>query len=410
MKLIERIRTKIAWKTTGPPIFLVFNSFVWYILTYQLFSEIINNLESPQTEIILYSVYFISLAIAAIVGAKIFPRIRVKALIGWIFLGSFATICLSAISAESFLINGLISSLLGISVGIGLPSSLSYFAEITKIENRSFVGGIIWSFVGVGVLSLAFLSVNDILTQLEMIILLTIWRLLGGLAFMFLNRNHENISLKKEPSYLELIRNKDILLYLFPWIMISIINFAEAPIIEQAVGEDIFLNIMLPGTWVLVGIFAIVGGYLADIVGRKKVVIAGFVMLGIEYAAMSIFPTSTITAYTFLILDGVTWGLLFSVFFMSLWGDLGEHHIKDKYYVLGGLPYLLANFMYVLIKPIAMEIELPLSTAFTFASFFLFLAILPLIYSSETLPEKKIKERELSNYLQNAQKIKEKYA
>ncbi len=109
MKLIEGIRTKIAWKTTWPPIFLVFNSFVWYILTYQLFSEIITKLESPQTEIMLYSVYFISLAIAAIVGSKIFPRIRVKALISWIFLGSFATIFLSSISVESFVINGLIS-------------------------------------------------------------------------------------------------------------------------------------------------------------------------------------------------------------------------------------------------------------------------------------------------------------
>lgn len=405
MKLIEGIRSKIAWKTTWPPIFLVFNSFVWYIFTYQLFSEIINNLEAPQTEIILYTAYFASLAIASIIGAKIFPKIRVKALVIWIFLGSFATVCLSAISVESFLINGLISILLGISVGIGLPSSLSYFAEITKIENRSFVGGIIWSFVGVGVISLAFLS--ESLNQGELIILLGIWRLLGGLTFMFINRKHESILLKKEPSYLELLRNKDILLYLFPWIMISIINFAEAPIIERAVGEEFFI-VMQMGTWVLVGIFAIIGGYIADIVGRKRVVIAGFVMLGIEYAVMSSFSGSNITAYMFLILDGITWGLLFSVFFMSLWGDLGEHSIKDKYYVLGGLPYLLANFMYVLIKPIASELEL--TTAFTFASFFLFLAILPLIYSPETLPEKKIKERELSNYLQNAQKIKEKYA
>ncbi len=344
---------------------------------------------------------------AAIIGAKILPKIRVNALVGWIFLGSLATILLLFISIESFLINELISILLGISVGIGLPSSLSYFAELTKIENRSFVGGIIWSLVGVSVLGLAFLS--EILNQLEMIIiLLTIWRLLGGLFFMLLDKKQKNIPLKKEPSYLEIIRNRDVLLYLFPWIMISIINFAEAPIIERAVGEYFFLNIMLPGSWVLVGIFAIIGGYIADIVGRKRVVIAGFVMLGIEYAAMSIFPYSMITAYMFLIMDGVTWGLLFSVFFMSLWGDLGEHYIKDKYYVLGGLPYLLANFMYVLIKPIAGTLEL--TTAFTFASFFLFLAVLPLIYSPETLPEKKIKERELSNYLQNAQKIKEKYA
>jgi len=95
---------------------------------------------------------------------------------------------------------------------------------------------------------------------------------------------------------------------------------------------------------------------------------------------------------------------------MSLWGDLGQYQIKEKYYVLGGLPYLLANFLYVLIKPIASSNPDTVSTAFTIASFFLFLAILPLIYTTETLPEKKIKERELNNYLQNAQKVKEKYA
>ena len=157
----------------------------------------------------------------------------------------------------------------------------------------------------------------------------------------------------------------------------------------------------------MVGIFAIIGGYIADIVGRKRVVIAGFVMLGIEYAAMSTFLNSATTAYVFMILDGTTWGLLLSVFFMSLWGDLGEYHVKEKYYVLGGLPYLLANFLYILIKPQVRNIEA--SLAFTYASFFHFLAILPLIYAPETLPEKKIKERELKVYLENAQKIKNKY-
>ena len=405
MKALDGIRAKISWKTTGPSIFLVFTSFVWHIFTYLMFSEIVDNLELPQTAILLYSAYFISLAIAAIVGGKIFPRIRVKALEVWIFLGSFSTILLSVISIESFVINGLISILLGISVGIGLPSCLSYFAELTKIENRSFGGGIIWSLVGICALGFGVLFVT--LSQWEMIILLTIWRIFSGLVFTFVNRKREKIPLNNEPSYLELLRNKDILLYLFPWIMLTIINFAEAPIIELAVGPDFFMVLSMT-SWVLVGIFAIIGGYIGDIVGRKRVIIAGFVMLGIEYAAMSTFPNSLVTAYMFLILDGVTWGLLFSVFFMSLWGDLGEHHIKEKYYVIGGLPYLLANFFSVLIKPIA--IGIPLSAAFTFATFFLFLAILPLVYSPETLPEKKIKEIELKNYLNNAQKIREKYA
>jgi hypothetical protein len=129
-------------------------------------------------------------------------------------------------------------------------------------------------------------------------------------------------------------------------------------------------------------------------------------MLGIEYAAMSTLSNSPEALYVFLTLDGITWGLLFSVFFMALWGDLGESHEKEKYYALGGLPYLLSNFLYILIKPYASDI--PAVTAFSFASFFLFLAVIPLMYAPETLPEKTIKDRELKNYLEKAQKVKEK--
>jgi MFS family permease len=193
--------------------------------------------------------------------------------------------------------------------------------------------------------------------------------------------------------------------------MFSIINFAEAPIVnsvmESTIGREMMPILQLT-TWSLVGIFAIIGGYVADIVGRKRVIIAGFVMLGIEYATFSTLHTYAFASYLFVLLDGVSWGLLFSVFFTSLWGDLGEYHVKEKYYVLGGLPYLLSNFLYVLISPITNIIGA--QTAFTFASFFLFLAILPLIYTTETLPEKKIKERELMNYLDNAQKIRDKYS
>jgi MFS family permease len=404
MKSIEVIRDKISWKTTGSSIFLVFNSFVWYILTYTIFADIVNNLDAPTIELSLYSVYFFSLAIAAIVGAKIFPRFRVKALMVWTFWGSISTVLLFLISADSFLISGLIAAFFGVSVGIGLPSCLSFFAGITKIDNRSFVGGIIWSLVGV--FALGFALPLTILSLGDMIILLAIWRILGVFVFKFLNRNYEKPVVQEAPSYFELIKDKKILLYLFPWIMFSIINFAEMPMIEAVIGPDyVWLGLI---SWFLVGIFAVIGGYIADIVGRKRVIIAGFVMLGLEYATMSTFYTEGFSSYLFAVLDGVSWGLLFSVFFMSLWGDLGEYHIKEKYYVLGGLPYLLANFLYVIIKPITSINNA--TPAFTIASFFLFLAILPLIYASETLPEKKIKERELKNYLENAQKIRNKYS
>ena len=118
--------------------------------------------------------------------------------------------------------------------------------------------------------------------------------------------------------------------------------------------------------------------------------------------------------YLYLALDGVTWGLFFSVFFMAIWGDLGENYDKEKYYTLGGLPFFLAGFLPVLIEWLARLFSVDLANyaaaAFSLASFFLFLAVLPLMYAPETLPEKTIKDREIKNYLEKAQKEAEKYA
>jgi MFS family permease len=400
---IRALREKTAWRATAPSILIVINSFVWYIFTYAVFSTIVNGLENEK--LILVTTYYVSVAVTAIVGSKLFPRARTKSLYLWPFIGAIATFLLTTVSSNGILTNVLFAFFLGASIGIGLPSCLSHFADSTSVENRGFVGGIIWSTMGFTVLILAFLA--NMLGQWEIIVALTIWRLFGGIGFMALNRKHAKPAAQKPPSYLKLIRKRQILLYLFPWIMFSIINFAEVPILERVFGSELFAFGQLV-EWAFIGVFAIVGGVIADIAGRKRVVIAGFVMLGIEYAAMSTLSNSPEALYVFLTLDGITWGLLFSVFFMALWGDLGESHEKEKYYALGGLPYLLSNFLYILIKPYASDI--PAVTAFSFASFFLFLAVIPLMYAPETLPEKAIKDRELKNYLEKAQKAKEKYS
>ena len=402
---IRALREKTAWRETAPSIFLVFNSFVWYIFTYAVFYAIVNGLNLLETEKLgLFSAYYVGVAVSVMLGSKFFPRARSKALGLWLFMGTFTTFLLTTVSSDGMLANALFAFFLGASLGIGLPSCLSYFADSTSVENRGFVGGIIWSTVGFTVLLFAFLV--NMLGQWETIAALTIWRLFGGIGFLVLNRKHKKLGAQKSPSYLELIRKREILLYLFPWVMFSLINFAEVPLLERVFGADfVFVQIV---EYALVGIVAVIGGVIVDTAGRKRVVIAGFVMLGIEYAAMSAFSNSPAILYLFLALDGITWGLLFSVFLTVIWGDLGENYEKEKYYALGGLPFLLAGFLPILIKPYANAIST--TAAFSFASFFLFLAVIPLMYAPETLPEKSIKDRELKSYLEKAQKAKEKYA
>jgi len=399
------LREKTAWRETAPSILLVLNSFVWFTLTHAVFNTILDGLLLGTEKLNLFTVYYIGIAVSAILGPKFFPCTRAKFLNLWLFTGTIATLLLTTVSINGMLANVLLAFFLGVSIGVGLPSCLSYFADSTSVENRGLVGGIIWSAVGFAVLIFVFLI--SMLGLWEAIAVLTTWRLFGGFSFLFLTKQHKKLGAQKSPSYLELIRKREILLYLFPWIMFSLINFAETPLLKRVFGAEFFAFVEL-AVYAFIGIFAVAGGIIADVLGRKRVVIAGFVMLGIEYATLSVFSNSQVALYLFLTLDGITWGLFASVFLTVIWGDLGESYEKEKYYALGGLPFLLASFLSVLIEPYASAIS-P-TAAFSFASFFLFLAVIPLMYAPETLPEKQIRERELKGYIEKAKKVKEKYA
>ncbi|MBC7129755.1 hypothetical protein H5T51_00855, partial [Candidatus Bathyarchaeota archaeon] len=316
-------------------------------------------------------------------------------------------LALTLISDEALVIINFLSIIfLGVSIGLGLPSCLSFFADLTSIESRGLISGIVWSSIGGTMLLFAFLM--SIFTLQESIVFLALWRLLGSFAFIFLTKgSFENPIVQESLSYLDIIRKKDMLLYLLPWIVFSIVNFAETPILEKVFGTETFTFIGLIG-YAIIGVTAIIGGLTADFLGRKRVVILGFMMVGIEYAALSAFYNLPSIAYLFMVFDGITWGLFFPVFFMTVWGDLGEQYAKEKYYALGGLPFLLANFASILVRPYVEVI--PPSAAFSFAAFFLFLAVVPLMYAPETLPERVIRERELKRYIEKAKRIKEKYS
>jgi MFS family permease len=250
------------------------------------------------------------------------------------------------------------------------------------------------------VLILAF--VTNFLVVWQSFLLLALWRFVGSFSFRLIKTKLIVSSSLKVPSYFSLLRKKEILLYLFPWAMFSVINFIETPILESFFGPNATVLQVLE--WVIVGFIAVGGGLIADIVGRKPVVIAGFIMLGLEYALISIVPNSQGVFYFFTILDGIVWGLFSSVFLITLWGELGKHHVKEKYYVLGGLTFFMPGILSELMVPVVGGIST--GAAFSVASFFLFIAVLPLIYAPETLPENEIKQRQLRNYIKEAERRK----
>jgi len=412
MQQARVFKTRIPAKRFAPALVLVFNSIAWYWLTYSLpFGYYANH------DILVLGVHYVGIAVAAILGASLFRRSRETGLSLWVLLGAVTTILLPIISFNNISINILISLMFGVSIGIGLPSCLAYFADVTNVGNRGTYGGIAWGFVGFSVFALAFLMRGFNPAQASEA--LALWRFFGFVAFFWLSRIHGELSSASVvPTYRSLLGRRDMLLYLLPWIMFSLVNFTEAPVINRLMGisslwgsqftlaESIALAVSIE--FAITGFFAVVGGMLADIVGRKRVIITGFVILGIDYAVFGLFSGSQAVWYIYTVLDGIAWGMFAAVFFMTVWGDLAGNNQKERYYLLGGLPYLLAAFLSEIGAPSLAAI--PAATAFSLASFFLFVAVLPLMYATETLSEKRIREMELRSYLERAKKVKEKYA
>jgi MFS family permease len=406
MHLSALFKRTIAWRDFAPSFVVVFNSLVWYILTSAVFSSVINSLSLPVDETLaIFSLHYAGVACSAVVGAAFFSRARKTYLATWITAGALMTALSTTIAHNSTPVNMVLSLLLGVSIGAGLPSSLAYFADSTLVENRGTYGGITYAAVGFTTLAIGF-PINIINNAVLAFAILAIWRACGLGAFLLPHGGIENSPERRHVAYSSILRRRDVVLYLIPWIMFSLVNFAEAPILKGVLGD--FYDFAGLVEVALSGIFVLLGGFIADLTGRKRVVITGFIAVGIEYAMLSLLSGISISWYAYIVLDSFAWGMFASVFFMTLWGDLAENNQKDKYYAVGGLPYLFAGLLPMVLKPFVGANQA--GTAFSLASFFLFLAVLPLMYAPETLPERRIRERELKEYVERAKKAKEKYA
>jgi MFS family permease len=397
----------IDWKAFAPALIIVLNTFIWYTLTYLVFSSTIDALQiSNSNRLLLYALYFVGTTVSAIAGALFLRKKREMGLLLWMLFGALMTFMLGLIPNSGFTTNGLICFLFGASLGIGFPSCLAYFAGVTAVEARGTSGGIAWGIVGAG--TLVFAAIISSLSVLSTFLGLALWRVLGFLIFYVALKGTIRSPQASPPfAYTSVFRKKDLLLYLTPWIMLSVVNFIEDPVVTtNLLGSSGAIIKLIEFS--LIGLFAFIGGVFADLFGRKRVIITGFIMLGVGYAVLS-FSLSLLPAflYVYVVCDGIAWGMFSSVFLITLWGDLAQDRKKERYYVIGGLPFLLAGFLSVIVGPYASSIGT--SESFSLASFFLFAAVLPLIYAPETLPEKRMKEIELKEYLEKAKRVKDKY-
>jgi MFS family permease len=400
-------RIGISLTLAARNIALVASSFVWYYLAFDVLQNLTGTVQTTETEtLIVFGANVAAIALTAVLGSFIVEKFkkREQILMLWMFAGIFISVIPAILMPTTFVELMTISLIFGAYFGLGMPATMGYFSASTSYENRARLGGIVFLLIAISVFILSSVAGEDII--LSGIILVTI-RIAGLLLFNLTGKKGMQPQKVGKTSYGHVVSGKPLLLFLVPWLVFSLVNSMTLPVMNNLLQGQDYARSFAVFESVLIAVVALVTGFLADSLGRKRLAIIGFAMLGLGFAALS-FLQDSYGWYIYTVADGVAWGIFNVLFLFTLWGDLAQDHNAEKYYVIGALPYLFSNFMNLLFAPFALEVQY--ITLFSFASFFLFIAVLPLVYAPETLPEKLMKDRDLKSYTEKALKQAQKDA
>ncbi|MGB9842611.1 MAG: MFS transporter [Candidatus Bathyarchaeales archaeon] len=397
---------KTEFRELFPSLLIVINSVVWFSLSWFIIEDLLGS-PSFNDILLVSSSYFGTLLISSAIGATLLRnKLRKrKGLLSWVSLAAAASIFAAVLVHEINLTTLIpISLAFGTLAGLGIPSSLALFSETLTAKNRGRNSAVAF-FLIQALTVLLYMLISNVNLEYQFLILAA-WRLLGILGIIFYVPREKAIE-ERKIRLSGIIHEKAVILYFIPWFLFTIVNFVEQPLLEHYFGADLYSQYMMMGI-LITSISAILGGVICDYKGRKVSGILGFILLGIGYAFLSLLSGTQISQILWMLLEGVAWGILYVTFIFVVWGDISEGTDQEKYYFIGGMPFLLSNLISTLVKPFAQFTSI--TASFSIASIFLFLAILPLLYAPETLPAKHVKERELKNYLEKAMREREKYA
>jgi MFS family permease len=409
MAMSQGIATRIfgnSGRTVAANIVIVGNAFVWYSYAFSFLTTAISSAGLSDNFLFIIGIHFLGVFSSVIFGELVSRKFknRIPFLLYWMAAGVFLSLIPLVANVSTYTGILILSVITGVTFGFGIPACLGYFAASTEAANRGRLGGITFLLIGVGAYLLSLMGNNN--TTLAILILAT-WKIVGVVLLFALKPEETNVEQKHKIPYSFVLSNKNFILYFIPWTMFLFVNSLTFPINEEHFSTEL-VRLSSSIEFVLGGVSAVVFGFLADSKGRKRLVVAGFALLGLGNAILGFSSGNILSWWFFTFVDGIAWGIFVTIFLFTLWGDLAEEQRSERYYAIGVLPYLLSTFLRYSIGALIADSIYGYSLIFSFASFFLFLAVLPLVYAPETLPDKIMKDRELKNYIEKAQKEAEK--
>ncbi len=378
------------------------SSFAWFFIFFNYFDEIVSpgsvgsSWHNPAIIGLLGSIV-ISAFIGSVAAGKINRR---KLLFSWLVIGIVALIPIVFLRGDALLIVwGIVA---GLTFGVGFPSCQAFLSDSTTPDERGRVAGlaILATFV---LVAFSLLLTPVLALDATGILLLTFAiKSIGFVSFALdpIERNEKTVK-----PWRDIFTYRDFNLYLLAYVLFSVAaglvsllwqGLPLTPEFDAATRNGTMLR------YVGLGIFALMAGFMADRIGRKKPIIIGVIMLGAAYAIVGLLTTAD-TYFANLLLSGFAWGIIM-VAYLVVPGDLAFAGSAERFYTVG---WVLPVILYIggdgigRLAGVSPRIDI----FSTVLSIVLFASILPLLSAVETLSESKLRERNLKEHAEKVGRL-----
>jgi MFS family permease len=383
----------------------------WFFVVFAYFQDIFTlSVKVDMFWINIGEAVFVTFAVlSVIIGSMIAEKINVRKLLwSWIALGLLATASLAVFQGIYFALFD--SALLGVSFGLGFPCCLGFLSHYAAAEERGRVAGAIF-FEAFAFVVLAFLVAEQSLISsgiagVIIIIMCVGLRSISILALVLIPFQREQ---GKARSWGSIFGNRNLVLYLIPWIMFNIasglVSFVQNWIYQQPNSTDYDWAFTIGNAihFLMPVIFALISGVVADRFGRKQPIVFGMIMLGISFVLLGSF-TSPLSLFIYLTISGAAWGFLIVVY-ATVPSDLAYGGSQEKFYALCTILPLIVNLSITRIANFSgASMAVTLSSIL---SIIIFVSIIPVLRATETLPESTIREKEAREHIKKVEKLVE---
>jgi MFS family permease len=399
----QKLGFQITLKQFLSLVFLISGSLAWFFLIQTYYLEIFSDYSSDISWVYMGVLLFYGVsALSAFIGSSISERVRRRNLLTvWILLGIGITLLVALFQGPFWIF--IFSILFGISFGLGFPSCAALLSDLTIVEERAKVSGIII----LATFILTFLGLIIIpLLNLGLLATLLLFAAIRSVSLAGLALNKCERKIEKIRTWRSILTYKSLISYVVPWILFNsaagLLGWWELP--KTAEFQNV-TELGVPLAYASIAIFGLIAGIVADRFGRKQPIIISFIMLGVSFGLLSFYLTP-LTMLIYYITYGIAWGFLFTLY-LAVPGDLSYYGSKEKFYSLGTMLPLIV-YMALSAAPQFLNIQVSASFLSPILSIIVFISVIPVLRASETLPESSVRKRKLEKHVEKLEKLIEK--